>query len=69
MEVAADNEIENITDKNVMVFLKALKEEGVDMTKFLCTAGGLEIVSPVLAKAASLKAENNRTKIAWKLDK
>lgn len=69
MEVAADKEIENIADKNVMVFLKALKEEGVDMTKFLCTAGGLEIVSPVLAKAASLKAENDRTKIAWKLDK
>jgi len=69
MEVAADKEIENIAGKNVMVFFcLALKEEGVDITKFLCTAGGLGIISPVFAKAASLKAENNRTKIAWKLD-
>jgi len=46
---------EGSKDKVVIDFLKALKKEGVDMNSFMCTVGGLGMVSPILSKGASFK--------------
>jgi len=67
-EVSAEKDMEGIANKNVIVFLKELKEEGVDLTKFLCTPTGMDVVSPSLDKAPALKWQRKQQRISSKLD-
>jgi len=54
-EAEAKRAILEEEDAAVVRFLKNLSNEGVDMTTFMCTAGGMKIASSVLSRAATLQ--------------
>mmetsp|Transcript_26220 Transcript_26220/g.38359 ORF Transcript_26220/g.38359 Transcript_26220/m.38359 type:complete len:475 (+) Transcript_26220:45-1469(+) len=54
-EIEAKREAMKGEDAATIQFLTALNNMGVDMTAFMCTAGGMKVASSVLSQAASLQ--------------
>jgi hypothetical protein len=57
-EIDAKREVMKGEDAATIQFLTALNNLGVDMTAFMCTAGGMKVASSVLSQAASLQKGN-----------
>eukprot|EP00567_Pseudictyota_dubia_P017076 CAMPEP_0197435732 /NCGR_PEP_ID=MMETSP1175-20131217/3277_1 /TAXON_ID=1003142 /ORGANISM="Triceratium dubium, Strain CCMP147" /LENGTH=500 /DNA_ID=CAMNT_0042964841 /DNA_START=72 /DNA_END=1574 /DNA_ORIENTATION=- len=66
-------------DEAAIKFLKALKETGVNMSDFMCTAGGIKVASATLSRAGTLnragetadpkKGSKSNDSIAWEVFK
>lgn len=60
-EGEAKRRVEEQEDQRVLHFLRALKTEGVEMTQFMCAAGGLRVAAPALARTSLLQEEEAKT--------